>query len=215
MGQPQGFWGGARNYLGQLRLYSYADLLLLLAALGASLEEVIGGSLLWFGFLVYLDWHQQDRGRLRWPAGVWIVLWVLALALLHNVASVVCIGLACLYAAKKSVSWIAALSPVVNGLLKASIAAAVGGVSAVVMLGVFAIAATRNLLGDLRDVEKDRSDGSDTIPIRLGAKSDVRWAYPLGLATSSLIWTVAGELPFWALATAWFVEAATYRLTPR
>src|SRR5439155_19443378 len=64
------------NYAGQLRPYSYADLVLLFAALHATPYQIVGCSLLWFGFLIHLEWWHRDEGRLLWPPYAWVIPWI-------------------------------------------------------------------------------------------------------------------------------------------
>lgn len=204
-----------KNYFGQLRAYSYIDLVLLLIAAGANVREIAICSLLWFGFLIYLEWLHKDKGRLRWPWAAWMGPWAAATIWAHSPAVVAFFIVCVAYTLKKHVPALASLSPLTNGAVKATLLLFVAAASAPFAVIVWAATATRNLLGDMRDIEKDRSEHVYTIPVRLGLQRDIWWLYPLGLASTTALWTMMAGLPLWVLACAWIVEAATYRLTPR
>ncbi|HET8863723.1 MAG TPA: hypothetical protein VFM94_10795 [Solirubrobacterales bacterium] len=203
------------NYLGQLRPYSYADLWLLLAAGGAGAIGFAQASALWFAFLIYLEWRHRDRGRRPWPWAAWAGLGLFGL-LLGPSPAVACFAALCvLYASKKAFPRLALISPLINGLLKASLLFVATGVAGPFALLVAVLTGIRNLAGDMRDVVKDRAENVETIPVRLGFKHDHPVLYPAALAATSAVWVIYGDLPVWVLALAWLVELTTYRLTPR
>jgi 1,4-dihydroxy-2-naphthoate octaprenyltransferase len=205
----------AKNYVGQLRLYSYADLVLLLLAVGATSHELAQASLLWFGFLVLLEYIHRDRGRARWPAWTWIALLAAALAIRPSPILVPFVAFAAIYTMKKALPPLALIAPLINGCLKGSLVCLVPSVAAWQVIIVIVLTSLRNLTGDLRDIEKDRAEGVRTLPVRAGLQKDVRWVYPVALASTSTLWTVLGNLPVWALAGALAIQATTYRWTPR
>ena len=202
------------NYVGQLRLYSYADLLLLLVAAGASSMAILQCSALWFAFLIYLDWRHRDRGRARWHWSVWLGLLLLGASLGSPLGVALFVVLAFLYTAKKRYPAVAAVSWLLNGALKGALLV-IAGASGSLILVATVVTAIRNAGGDFRDVEKDRADGVASIPIRLGLREDVNWLYPAMLISTSVLWAVLGELPVTLLLSAVAVEVLTYRLTPR
>lgn len=204
----------ALNYLEQLRPYSYADLLLLLFAAAATGWEIAACSLLWFGFLIHLEWRHEDVDRERWPKWACIPPWLIAITILPDPRVSFFFCAAYLYALKKRFQAVTLVSPLINGALKAALVLLVTtdiGLLAIVL----AAASTRNLAGDVRDAEKDYAEGVRTIPIVLGYTRATPYVYPAALAGTSLLWTVLGDLPVWALGIAWAVQALTYRLTPR
>jgi len=205
----------AVNYIGQLRPYSYVDLLLLFAALHAGVRVAAGVSLLWFGFLIHLEWRHRDRERLGWHWSMWAVPWAIAPVLVPSWWVVPFFGFAVAYALKKRFRWAAAVSPLVNGLMKTFLVLLAPGVAAATLLMVLGLMTLRNLLGDLRDAEKDAKESVMTVPVVLGYHRSTPYIYPAGLVLTSTVWTVVGGLPWWALAGALAVEAGTYRLTPR
>ena len=203
------------NRVSQLRPYSYADLVVLWLALGAAPSELAGCSLLWFGFLIHLEWWHHDRGRLRWDPSTWVVAWIVAVALVPTPAVAVFFLLALGYSLKKRYRWLAAVSPLVNGGLKAALAAVVvPGAWAMIAL-IYGVMAFRNLMGDVRDAAKDAEEGVATVPVACGYRRATPYVYPLTLMATTLLWVLIGGLPLWVVPVAWSVEVATYPLTPR
>lgn len=207
--------GRALNYVGQLRAYSYADLLLLLAALEAGPKELFVSSSLWMGFLVHLEWRHRDVGRLRWPWQVWAGLWLLGFALRPAVEVLIFFLVACAYTLKKRYRVLGLASPVVNGAVKAALVGAGTAAAAPQVILVFLVMAARNLCGDVRDAKKDYDEGVVSVPVVFGYRRSTPYVYPVALALTSALWAWIGDLPVWLLVSAWAVEAATYHLTPR
>jgi 4-hydroxybenzoate polyprenyltransferase len=205
----------AINYFSQLRMYSYADLLLLFAAVRTGLPHAALASLLWFGFIVHLEWRHRDHGRTSWPWYAWCVPWLVAIVLWAQPQVWLFLILASTYALKKRFPAIAAVSPLLNGGLKTALVVGAPGAGHAVIALVFTLTAARNLLGDIRDAGKDAAEGVRTVPVLLGYCGRNAFVYPAGLACTSVAWTVLGHLSPWYLVAALAVEAATYRLTPR
>jgi hypothetical protein len=203
------------NYLWQLRPYSYADLCLLLLAGGAGAAGLAQASALWFSFLIYLEWRHRDRGRKPWPWFTWAGLGLVAFLMAPGLPVLCFAALCVLYASKKAFPRLALISPVINGLLKASLLFVATGVAGPFAVAVALLTGLRNLAGDMRDVVKDRAEGVQTIPVRLGLENDHPALYPATLVATSAIWALYGALPAWSLALVWVVEFSTYRLTPR
>lgn len=210
-----GFGKHVLNYVGQLRLYSYVDLVLLLLAVDASALEIVQCSLLWLGFLVFLEWRHRDRGRLRWPWYAWGGLWATAMVMGHVPELLPFFAVAIAYANKKRFTILAMVSPLVNGAIKGALVLIVARTRVDAIVIVTLLTAIRNLAGDFRDVIKDRSEKVATVPVRLGVRRDLPALYPTALVMTSTFWTVWGSLPAWLLAIAVAVQLATYRLTPR
>lgn len=203
------------NYLTQLRPYSYVDLLLMLVGAGATSHQLLECSLLWFGFLVFLECMHRDDGRELWSWWVWAGLWAIAVGLAQTPWVAPFIMLCVAYAYKKYVPALAASSFIINGGVKATLLLLVPRVSLTYGVVVLAGMAIRNLMGDFRDVEKDRRDGARSIPVRVGLRRDIRWLYPACLALTTLLWVKLGGLPAWTIPIAFGVEGTTYFLTPR
>jgi 1,4-dihydroxy-2-naphthoate octaprenyltransferase len=203
------------NYLWQLRPYSYSDLLLLLLAVQATGREMLAISLLWFGFLIHLEWRHNDSGRLKWPWWAWVLVWSVAFALMLKLTVLVFFVCAAVYALKKKVRAIGALSFVVNGCVKGALLLPLTSISWRLVLLVTAVMALRNLAGDFRDAGKDAKMGVTSLPVLLGYRRNTGVVYPLCLAATSCLWTVLGNRPWWELGGALAVQLATYRRTPR
>lgn len=204
-----------KNYLGQLRFYSYADLVLLLISLNCAPRQILAASLLWFGFLIHLEWRHRDVGRYRWPPLAWITSWIVAIITDPSMWSIVFIALAVSYSLKKRFPAIARVSFLYNGALKTALLLAVSTPNPRQLLIVFIAMSMRNLAGDFRDIVKDSSEGVLTLPVAVGLRKDIDWLYPTVLAATSLMWTRLGNLPVTYLIAAWAVQALTYRMTPR
>lgn len=203
------------NYVSQLRPYSFVDLLLLLLAIRADLRTTIGTSLLWFGFLIHLEWRHRDRGRLFWHWSTWFVLWLTAVFLVPSWWLIPFFALAIGYTYKKKIPAAAAISPVLNGGLKMMLILICPTATVGLAVLVFVAMTLRNLLGDVRDAAKDARERVMTIPVLLGYVRTTPFVYPAGLAMTSALWTILGGLPWWALASALIVQVSTYHLTPR
>jgi len=187
------------NRLSQLRPYSYLDLVLLLAAAGASGSEFVSCSGFGFGFLIFLEWMHKDEKRDQWPWWAWALPWLAAAAYVHTASALPFLALSVLYSLKKHVPIIALISPILNGALKASILLLIPAATTQFALWVWAATGLRNLFGDLRDIQKDRRQAVRTLPVRLGLQRDIERLYPAGLAATTLPWIIAGPLPWWTV----------------
>lgn len=203
------------NYLWQLRPYSYADLLLLLIACRASGREIAGGSCLWFGFLIHLEWQHRDANRLRWPGFVWVLTWVIGLVLLFRVSSFIFLGFAILYSLKKRIKVIGVFSFLINGCIKGCLVATLNSSNTAMIALVIIVMSIRNLAGDIRDAGKDAAEGVTSLPILLGYRRNTATIYPVCLVATSVLWTILGGLSGWLLAIALIIEWGTYHRTPR
>jgi 1,4-dihydroxy-2-naphthoate octaprenyltransferase len=188
---------------------------LLLLAVDSNASQLLAVSLLWFGFLIYLESQHRDPGRQPWPAAAWILLWLAGIAVSHSLAVVPFLVLSMLYAGKKAVSQLACVSPLVSGGIKGSLLLLVPGVGAGWIALVIVLTGLRNLGGDLRDTLKDGREGVQTLPVRLDIRRDMSAAYAVALATTSAAWVLLGQLPLWSLLAAWAIQVTTYPFTPR
>jgi hypothetical protein len=204
------------NYLWQLRPYSYADLLLLLIACRANGQEILGGSCLWFGFLIHLEWQHRDVNRLRWPGFVWVLTWAIGLVLLFRVSAFIFLGLAILYSLKKRIKVIGIFSFLINGCIKGCLVATLtSSTPALIIALVVVVMSIRNLAGDIRDAGKDAAEGVMSLPVLLGYRRNTAMIYPACLVATSVLWTILGGLSGWLLAIALIIEWGTYYRTPR
>lgn len=202
------------NYIGQLRLYSYADLLLLFFWLDLSTKEIISCSLLWFGFLIYLETVHKDTGRSQWNIFAWIIPWLLALLIIQKWQIIFFFMAAILYTLKKKKN-LGFISSVFNGLVKVGLIIFLPVANTYNILIIFTVMTFRNLMGDFRDIEKDNSEKMRTLPIILGFKNDIKFLYPSTLALSSALWFILGDVSIIFLVITWLVQLITYSWTPR
>ena len=70
------------NYFGQLRLYSFLDIIILATALTKNLNAIIGITILWLSFLLYLESRHKDEPRLKVNQYLWLAPFLLSLILL-------------------------------------------------------------------------------------------------------------------------------------
>jgi len=208
----------AKNYLGQLRAYSFVDMTLLCMTLSTSTIRVAGTLLLWLGFLVYLEGMHRDSGRLLWPRWVAPLLFATGAALTGSWLVAPFIIMCHIYALKKELVVVGILGPLLNGLLKVVMVLplAMENERGWFILSLVMVAMTlRNFAGDLRDVQKDRQANTITPAVWLGMRRDVRWVYPSALAATSTLWWTLGDESVWLLGAVYAIQAVTYRLTPR
>jgi len=124
------------------------------------------------------------------------------------------IAVAALYANKKR--WpFGLIAPAVNGLIKLVLVVLIANPSTLACVAIWALFTVRNVLGDVRDAEKDSREGVITLPVFLGYRKRTPFVYPTALALTTIVWVVFGALPMWLIPAAWVVEASTYHLTPR
>ncbi|MCX6784941.1 MAG: hypothetical protein NTV81_03330 [Candidatus Komeilibacteria bacterium] len=204
------------NYLGQIRIYSFLDLLFFVFAITRDGRFVIGIGLLWLGFLAYLESRHHDKLRLAVSNYLWIFF------LLGAIAAKIPIWL-CLvfsvcsyfYAKKKQGVFWGATSPFWRAGQNSLIALAY---APALVLVVFVITGLRNLIGDWRDVYFDKKEGLKTIPVLLGVTKNQPWAYyaHLGLVCLTTgFWFYYAQLdPRWLILVV-IVQIASYPLTPR
>jgi hypothetical protein len=202
------------NYFGQLRMYSYVDIVLMLLALRADILTVVSCSLMWFGFLIHLEWWHRDKGRLFWPIWAWVIPWILGIIINLSIFHVPFVITCVFYSLKKRYRWIGLISWIINGSIKAWMVAMIPAPLWGILL-VGGLMSLRNLAGDIRDGGKDSSEGVRSLPVMLGLKVNVSFIYPACLVSTSIIWVYIGGFSFLWLIPVLFVQGLTYHLTPR
>lgn len=204
------FW----NYLGQLRLYSLVDLLLLLAAANASVSQFGGVVFLWLGFLLFLENRHRHTYRQAFPAYLWPILYLFGLILYQRPEGLIYLLLTFLYT-KKTERYLGLLSPVVRGLQNFVLVGGIIGYEAQLTWIVLLAIIIRNFLGDLRDVQTDRDEGIRTLPAALGFKKSSPYIHLAAILVTSFIWWKFSSLPIIIVLLVFLVEITTYFLTPR
>lgn len=200
--------------IGIIRIYSLIDLGLLLWVVRAPKNlSLLGGLLLWLSFLFYLEWRHRHSYRPSVSSAQWVLPLVVGAFLFPAYHSVAFVAASYVYC-KKNQSWYSLLSPLMRGAQTCALVLGVGGSWSIATIAAAAISA-RNLLGDIRDAYKDREEGMRTIPVILGQTMNVRYVHLLGTMATTLLWSIWGGIPLSLLALIWFVQIATYNLTPR
>ena len=103
------------NHVGQLRLYSFVDLVLLLIAARATSSQLAGGLLLWVGFLLYLENGHRHSCREPFIPYCWVGIWLVGFALFPHAFALAFILLSIAYTRKKWGYW-GLVAPIVRGL---------------------------------------------------------------------------------------------------
>lgn len=203
------------NYLGQLRIYSLADFILLLLAAHATNSELWGAILLHIGFLAYLEHCHAHSYRNRIPLAVPIVLGLTGLSLFSNpVGAGGFIVFSLLYSFKNK-KYLGIFSPVARGLQFLFLIYGLTGSFTELAWLAFGALLVRNFLGDMRDVAKDRREGIMTLPVSLGFKRNWTHAHLAFLLLTTFAWWYIAGFSFVVLISLWVIEILTYKLTPR
>lgn len=195
-------------------MYSYVDIVLMLVAFKADIITIISCSLLWFGFLIHLEWRHHDKGRLFWPAWAWIMLWILGIIIHPSVFQIPFVITCVAYSLKKRYHWISLISWIINGSIKACLVAMIPAP----LWGIFLVGGLmciRNLAGDIRDAGKDSIEKVSTLPVVLGLQKNIPYIYPVCLMVTSIVWIYIGKISFVWIIPVFFVQVLTYHLTPR
>jgi hypothetical protein len=195
-------------------MYSYVDIILMLLAFRADILTIVSCSLLWFGFLIHLEWRHRDKGRLFWPLWAWIIPWVIGIIIHPSIFQIPFIVTCVAYSLKKRYPWIGLISWIINGSIKAWMVAMIPALLWSILL-VGGLMCFRNLAGDIRDGGKDSSEKVLTFPVVLGLKINVPFIYPVCLVATSITWVYIGEFSFLWLIPVFAVQSLTYHLTPR
>ncbi len=202
------------NYLGQLRLYSFVDLILLLLATHTAPIHILGALILWLGFLLLLESRHKHSYRKQFPSFLMPLLLAFGLILYGRIEGLIFILLGYLYSQKTGKSW-GIFSPLIRGLQPFVAVGGLLGYRNPLTWWAFGGTVIRNLLGDVRDVAKDTSESMKTIPIALGLKTGPRYIHLAGTLATSSLWCYLGHLPLPYLIIAWIIEITTYNWTPR
>ena len=204
------------NYLGQLRLYSLIDLVLLLVAIRAGAVDFIGVLLLHVAFLAYLESRHAHGYRLTVPRWLWLVIGVAGAACYQHGEVIPFVVCSYLYT-RKTHRRFALFSPVARGLQHLFLVGGITGYAHAMPWIACAALALRNLAGDIRDAGKDSQEAKEmiTLPILCGLRRDIRHIHLVAVCATSVLWWSVGQFSIAALAAALVIEGGTYYLTPR
>src|SRR3989339_908300 len=201
------------NYLGQIRLYSLTDLVLLLVVVGTGYHQLFGAVVLHLAFLAYLEHRHAHPYRAKVPVVVVCVLALTGLVYFGKIEGLFYLFFSYLYTRKTKER--AFLSPVFRGLQYFFIVAGIIGYSSLIPYFVAIVITIRNLVGDLRDTEKDRKEGVRTIPVVLGVKRSIKHIHLVAMIITSVLWWLIATNPvsyLWLLVVI-CIEVSTYYLT--
>lgn len=202
------------NYLGQLRIYSLIDLVLMMYVVGARGQTLWGAVFLWVGFLAYLESRHDHVYRAKTPRGLWVVLMFLGLILFRKVEGIGFIVAAYLYTQKNNKNY-GIFSPFFRGLQSFLLVGGVAGFDSIFAWLALLLTFIRNLLGDFRDAGKDAKEGMQTLPILFGWRRNLPAVHLAGILGTTLVWWHYSGLGIFLLFFVWVIQLASYRLTPR
>lgn len=203
------------NYFGQLRLYSFLDLLVFATALTRDWKIILGIGLLWLSFLLYLESRHNDQPRLKINGFIYVVPF---LASIFLVPIWVCFGFALVsyfYTKKKQNKFFGISAPVWRGLQNGIIASAFNFQLAILALVLILI---RNLIADFRDARDDRTRGIKTIPVIMGVQQNQTWSFYIHIMFvlfTTLIWFNFSFLGKNLILPIILMQFISYPLTPR
>ena len=202
------------NYIGQLRIYSLIDLILLLIASGATKQEFIGIIFLHIGFLALLESQHKHNGREKIPKWLWMPLVIVGAGFYQHLLEAALFLVCSFLYSKKNRYGCGTLSPFFRGMQYFALFFGITHSDWLPWIACF-VMIIRNSIGDWRDIEKDKRRGMNTIPMLLGAKKDLRYGHLIAMFVSSTIWWNYTNISVWVLLGVILVEVATYNLTPR
>lgn len=202
------------NYLGQFRLYSLVDLILLLIATQANTQVFLGVIFLHLGFLAFLETRHSHSYRNRLPKCVWIIFTIIGIFLYRHWEVVAFLLISYLYT-KKNHGYFASISPLLRGFQYFFLIAGIVGYHHPLSWIALATIFIRNFAGDLRDTTKDRDANMKTLPVLLGLNKNIPNIHLIAVLLTSVIWWSFTSLSIWALLIVLIIEIGTYNITPR
>jgi len=199
------------NYLGQLRIYSLVDLMLMMYAAGARGQVFWGAVVLWIGFLTYLESQHKHTYRAKIPNSLWIALIIIGLVLFGRIEGVGFVVASYFYTCKDKKNY-GIFAPLFRGLQNFLLVGGVIGFSSVLVWFAFVLIFARNILGDIRDAGKDTGEGMKTIPILFGWKKNVPIIHLVGILGTTFVWWHYSGLGVAFLLVIWGIQLVTYNL---
>lgn len=206
----------AINYIGQIRIYSLIPFVLFTTTFSDNPIKIISLSLLWIGFLVYLEVSHKDPFRLPFFKYLW-VLFVIPALIVATPDALLFIFFSFLYTKKKDGVFWGGTSSLWRGLQNFSLAILASPTIAIISL---ILTYTRNLVGDIRDAGHDKQSDTITLPVLLGISKNHTIGYygHLGLILfSSILWWNMSlfSIPLHTLIILLIIQTLSYPLTPR
>ena len=202
-----------KNYIGQLRIYSLADLALLLIAIQADTPQFIGAILLHIAFLAYLENKHHHPYRAKVPLWISYVLAIIGVVIYGRIEGFIYLFFGLLYTQK--IKGLGFISPLLRGLQNLFIVAGIIGYYSPLTYIICGLLLLRNLSGDFRDIEKDKKDGMKTIPILIGLNKNIKYIHLIHTILTSIVWWYMSSLPIGWLLFVIITQVSTYHLTSR
>jgi 4-hydroxybenzoate polyprenyltransferase len=202
------------NYIGQLRIYSLIDLILLLIATKVTTAEFIGVVCLHVGFLSYLESIHSHHKREKVPKWFWVIFIIPGIIFYWHLEVIPFLISSYFYTKKNSKNW-GIYSPLFRGFQYLFLLGGITGFYNFLPWIVFIVILIRNFVGDMRDIGKDRKENMITLPMLLGVKHDLKHGHFICIILSSYIWWNYTNVPLSILLLCIFVEITIYNLTPR
>ncbi len=202
-----------KSYIGQLRLYSLADLVLLLIAIQAEVPQFIGAITLHIAFLAYLESKHSHSYRAKVPLEVSYVLAFIGAVIYGRIEGFIYIIFSVLYTQK--IHKLGFVSPVCRALQTLFIVAGIIGYYSPITYVAAGLLFLRNVAGDFRDTEKDKKEGMKTLPVLMGANRNVKYIHLILTIVTSTVWWYLSPLYVGWLFLVIVIQISTYNLTSR
>ncbi|MFA6300975.1 MAG: hypothetical protein WC609_01345 [Candidatus Paceibacterota bacterium] len=203
------------NYLGQLRIYSLLDLIVLLIAVKATPSEFLGVLLLHIGFLAYLEFRHSHAYRRKVPWWSWVLLSLLGVYFYgHILYSLIFLVCSYLYTLKNK-NHFEIFAPILRGFQYLFLLSGIVGFGNVITLIAFIVIFIRNLSADFRDITKDKKENLKTLPIILGFQNDIKYIHLFFMLATTVLWWTYTAIPFYYLCLILLIQISVYNLTPR
>lgn len=202
------------NLLGQIRIYSLVDLILLSIALHANAYQFVGIILLHLGFLLFLEFTHKHKFRLPFPKYLWLILLIAGIIFYNNIAVLGFLLCSYLYV-KKNIPKFSAYGPLFRGLQYYFLASGVLGFLHPIAFLAGGLLIIRNFAGDLRDITKDRQERLKTLPIIFGLKKDFKYIHLIMMLGTTSVWRYLSGISVVWLIPIFILQIGSYNLTPR
>ena len=202
------------NYLGQFRVYSLLDLIILLIAVQAAPQEFLGVIFLHLGFLVFLETRHSHPFRIKMPKGLWAFLTLFGIILYRHWEIIPFLLLSFFYV-EKTQKYFGYIAPFLRAFQYFFLFGGIIGYHHQIILIIPLVIFIRNFAGDLRDITKDRNDGLKTLPVVLGLKNNIKYIHLIAMLSTTLIWWSFTSLPIHFLLVVFLVQIFSYNITPR
>lgn len=202
------------NYLGQFRLYSLVDLIILLLATQARPQDFFGTIFLHLGFLVFLETQHSHSFRKKMPKWLWVFLIILGISLYWHWEVIPFLILSYFYT-KKTEKYFGCIAPVLRGFQYFFLIAGIVGYNNPLIWIALVVIFIRNFAGDLRDIEKDKKENLKTLPIVLGLNKDIKYIHLIVMMATTLIWFLYTSMSSWLIFPILIFQILTYGLTAR